>query len=170
MRPSELAYYKNPRDCQPSGSIPLDPNCWTEPSPGQSKDKVHRFVLVTGERNFELAASDHKYVVIYNSFMYVTPQFINTCMFCRTRLQWISALQQAIGLSSCEQSHQRVQAAKRRKQRELESASQNEEMKRRKSQVLDIELARAQLEAEKTVRSSVQISFNIESLDFLVYY
>jgi hypothetical protein len=66
-------------------------------------------------------------------------------------LQWISALQQAIGLSDCEQSHQRTQAAKRRKQRELESASQNEEIKRRNSQVLDIELARAQLEAEKTV-------------------
>jgi hypothetical protein len=59
LRPSELTYFKNQCDSEPSGSIPLDPNCWTEPT-GQSKDKVHRFALVTGERNFELAASDHK--------------------------------------------------------------------------------------------------------------
>jgi hypothetical protein len=73
-------------------------------------------------------------------------------IFFRTRLQWLSALQMAIGLSECQHSYQRSQANKRRKQRELESASQNEELKRRRSQVVDMELAKAQLEAEKTVR------------------
>jgi switch-associated protein 70 len=60
LRPQELTYYKNPCDSVPSGTIPLDQNCWTEPSSSHSRDKVHRFSLVTGERSFELATNEHK--------------------------------------------------------------------------------------------------------------
>jgi switch-associated protein 70 len=75
----------------------------------------------------------------------------------RTRLQWISALQQAISLSDCRQSHQRLLATNRRKQRAIERESHREEQKRRSSQAMDIELAKAQLEAEKTARLAAEM-------------
>lgn len=77
--------------------------------------------------------------------------------FSRTRLQWISAITQAISLSDCKLSHQRLLAANRRKQRAVERESRKEEQKRRSSQALDIELAKAQLEAEKTARLAAEM-------------
>jgi len=48
-------------------------------------------------------------------------------------------------------------AANRRKQRAIERESRKEEQKRRSSQALDIELAKAQLEAEKTARLAAEM-------------
>lgn len=90
--------------------------------------QVQRFLLYTGERNFELAVLDH-------------------C----SRLQWLSALQTAIAHSSGT-GYQRLQAHRRRQQRDVaEKDRRSEEIRRRSSHLLDMEQTRAQLQAEKMV-------------------
>ena len=93
-----------------------------------SHHQVQRFILHTGERNFELAALDH-----------------------RSRLQWLSALQTAIAHSSGT-GYQRLQARRRRQQRDVaETTRRSEEIRRHSSHLLDMEQTRAQLQAEKVV-------------------
>lgn len=70
----------------------------------------------TGERTFELAASDY-----------------------RSRLQWLSALQLAVAHSG-EGGYQRMLAARRRQQRDAERMRAKEETLRRNSQLVDMQV------------------------------
>lgn len=66
-------------------------------------------------------------------------------------MQWVSSLHLAIAQSSSREGYQRTLAARRRAQREADALRQSEEHKRRTSQILDMEMTRAQLQAEKIV-------------------
>ncbi|CAH1109939.1 unnamed protein product [Psylliodes chrysocephalus] len=89
LRPSELTYYKGRNEKDRCGSLPIEPGCKVEPKTG------YKILLHTSERTFELGTTDHM-----------------------SRLQWISALQLASEHSGKHQSYQRLQAAKRRLQRQ----------------------------------------------------
>lgn len=75
-------------------------------------------------------------------------------LFCRSRLQWLSAIQIAISYSGTKEGYQRAQANRRKQLRYAESLKLHEENRRRRSQILDIQQTRAQLEAEKLVTNS----------------
>ncbi|XP_018561110.1 switch-associated protein 70 [Anoplophora glabripennis] len=89
LRPSELTFFKGRSEKDRCGSLPIEPGCKIEPKTG------YRILLHTPERSFELGTTDHM-----------------------SRLQWISALQLAADHSGGFQSYQRLQAAKRRLQRQ----------------------------------------------------
>lgn len=78
LQPCAFNYYKNQSQKELCGTIILDPNCMVRPSSKSTAktDKVLKFTLSAGERNFELGTQDH-----------------------RSRMQWIAALQLAITYS-----------------------------------------------------------------------
>lgn len=85
LQPSELSYYKNQTQKELCGTIVLDHNCMVKPSSKSTTktDRVLKFILSAGERNFELATQDH-----------------------RSRMQWIAALQLAITYSTGKEGFQ----------------------------------------------------------------
>ncbi|XP_057665231.1 switch-associated protein 70-like [Diorhabda carinulata] len=89
LRPTELAYYTGRSEKDRKGSLPIEPGCKVEPKAG------YRILLHSSERTFELGTSDHM-----------------------SRLQWVSALQLASEHSGKHESYQRLQAVKRRLQRQ----------------------------------------------------
>ncbi|KAF5308046.1 hypothetical protein FQR65_LT06421 [Abscondita terminalis] len=109
LRPSELTYYKSRSEKERCGSLTIEPGSKVEPKAG------FKILLQTPERTFELGTSDHM-----------------------TRLQWISALQVATDHSATFQTYQRMQASKRRIQRQGRSQ--------------EILRARAQLQQERNAR------------------
>ncbi|XP_060521905.1 switch-associated protein 70-like [Cylas formicarius] len=109
LRPSELTYYKTRSEKDKCGAMAIEKDSRVEPATG------YKITLHTPERTFELGASDHM-----------------------TRLQWISALQLAADHSGSNQSFQRLQAAKRRLQRQ--------------GRVQEMLRARVQLQKERTAR------------------
>ncbi|XP_017785012.1 PREDICTED: switch-associated protein 70-like [Nicrophorus vespilloides] len=113
LRPGELSYYKTRSERIKAGSISIETGNRIETKPD------NKVVLHTSERNFELGTADHM-----------------------TRLQWISALQTAIEHSGGNQSYQRLQAAKRRLQRQ----GRLQEMLR----------AKAQLQKERSARQAAE--------------
>lgn len=96
LRPSELTYYKDPQQKEPSGLILLNANCWADTLTSSGKPD-RRFVLSTPEhRCIELVAEDHK-----------------------GRLQWLAALQTAIQHSGEKIGYQRSLANQRRSLRQV---------------------------------------------------
>ncbi|CAH1282304.1 unnamed protein product [Diabrotica balteata] len=89
LRPSELTYYTGRNEKDRRGSLTLEPRCKVEPKAG------YKILLHSSERTYELGTTDHM-----------------------SRLQWISALQLASEHSGKYQSFQRLQATKRRLQRQ----------------------------------------------------
>lgn len=136
LRPTELNYYKSQDERECCGSISLDTQCRVDATSRgmRTQDKAHRLALHTSERTYEFAAYDH-----------------------RSRLQWISSLHLAIAQSSSREGYQRTLAARRRAQREADALRQSEEHKRRTSQILDMEMTRAQLQAEKIARVAAEL-------------
>ncbi|CAH0390572.1 unnamed protein product [Bemisia tabaci] len=119
LQPTQLTYYKTQEERDQSGIISIDSHCWVD-------SNLQRIMLHTPERTFEFATYDH-----------------------RSRLQWLSALQLAISHSGDTQGYQRMLAAKRRRQREIDL----EEKKRRSSLFHDMG---AQLQAEKLAREAAE--------------
>lgn len=113
LRPSELSYYKGRSEKDKCGSMTIEPGSRVEAKPG------YKIGLHTPERSYEIGASDHM-----------------------TRLQWISALQLAVEHSGGFQSYQRLQAAKRRLQRQ--------------GRVQEMLKARAQLHLERSARQAAE--------------
>lgn len=136
LRPTQLNYYKSQDERECCGSISLDTQCRVDATSRgmRTQDKAHRLALHTGDRTYEFAAYDH-----------------------RSRLQWISSLHLAIAQSGCREGYQRTQVARRRAQREADALRLSEENKRRTSQILDMELTRAQLQAEKMARVAAEL-------------
>ncbi|XP_026271373.1 differentially expressed in FDCP 6-like [Frankliniella occidentalis] len=136
LRPTQLNYYKSQDERECCGSISLDTQCRVDATSRgmRTQDKAHRLALHTSERTYEFAAYDH-----------------------RSRLQWISSLHLAIAQSGCREGYQRTLAARRRAQREADAFRLSEEHKRRTSQILDMELTRAQLQAEKVARVAAEL-------------
>ncbi|KAJ8980974.1 hypothetical protein NQ317_013428 [Molorchus minor] len=113
LRPSELTYFKGRSEKDKCGSLPIEPGSKIEPKAG------YKVMLHTSERTFELGTTDHM-----------------------SRLQWISALQLAADHSNGFQSYQRLQAAKRRLQRQ--------------GRVQEMIRARMQLQQEKNARQAAE--------------
>lgn len=113
LRPSELSYFKGRSEKERCGSLTIEPGSKIEPKAD------YKFLLQTPERTFELGTTDHM-----------------------TRLQWISALQLATDHSATHQSYQRLQASKRRLQRQGRSQ--------------EIIRARAQLQHERSARKAAE--------------
>lgn len=113
LRPSELSYYKSRSEKNLCGTIAIEPGSRIEPKTD------FKLVLHTPERNFELGASDHM-----------------------TRLQWMSALQQAVNHCGGHQTYQRLQATRRKLQRQ----DRYQEMIR----------AKAQLQYERNARQAAE--------------
>ncbi|XP_030757659.1 switch-associated protein 70-like isoform X2 [Sitophilus oryzae] len=111
LRPSELTYYKTRSEKDKCDTLVIQKGSRIEPlSTG------YKFILHTpAEKHFELGAPDHM-----------------------TRLQWISSLQLAIDHSDQVQSYQRLQASKRRLQRQ--------------GRIQEMMRARAQLQEERNAR------------------
>lgn len=109
LRPSELIYYKSRSEKDRCGSICIEPGSRVEPKAG------FKMILHTPERSFEMGSSDHM-----------------------SRLQWISALQLAVNHCGGSQSYQRLQAARRRLQRQ--------------DRVQEMIRAKAQLQLERNAR------------------
>lgn len=116
LRPSELSYYKGRSEKERCGSMSIEPGSRIEPKTG------YKIVLHTPERTYELGTTNHM-----------------------SRLQWISALQLAIDHSGGSQSYQRIQAAKRRLQRQ--------------GRIQDMLRARAQLQIERHARKAAEGNF-----------
>lgn len=135
LQPCELSFYKNANQRDLCGSIPLDTNCAVRPiSIGSaSRDKQLKFSLTSFERNFELAAPDH-----------------------RSRLQWIAALQLAITYSMGKDGYQRDLAARRRKRRDLEQKRKEEQEMIRSMHLQEVESTKSQLEREKLARKAAE--------------
>lgn len=113
LRPSELSYYKSRSEKNHCGSIAIEPGSRVEPKTD------FKIILHTPERNFELGTSDHM-----------------------TRLQWMSALQQAVNHCGGHQTYQRLQVARRKLQRQ----DRYQEMIR----------AKAQLQYERNARQAAE--------------
>lgn len=113
LRPSELTYYKSRSEKDRCGSLPIEPGSRVEPKTD------FRITLHTPERNFELGTTDHM-----------------------TRLQWISALQLAVNHCGGSQTYQRLQAARRRLQRQ--------------DRVQEMIRAKAQLQHERNARQAAE--------------
>lgn len=113
LRPSELTYYKTRSEKDRCGSFPIEPGSRVEPKTD------FRITLHTPERTFELGTTDHM-----------------------TRLQWISALQLAVNHCGGSQSYQRLQAARRRLQRQ--------------DRVQEMIRAKAQLQHERNARQAAE--------------
>lgn len=113
LRPSELSYYKTRSEKNLCGSIAIEAGSRVEPKAD------FRIALHTPERNFELATSDHM-----------------------TKLQWMSALQQAVDHCGGHQTYQRLQAARRRLQRQ--------------GRFQEALRAKAQLQFERTARQAAE--------------
>lgn len=113
LRPSELVYYKGRSEKERCGSMPIEPGSRVEAKTG------FKIILHTPERTFELGTTDHM-----------------------SRLQWISALQLAVNHCGGSQSYQRLQAARRRLQRQ----DRMQEMIR----------AKAQLQHERSARQAAE--------------
>lgn len=133
LQPTELSLYKNKNEKELSGVIHLDPQFALRPihssSPSKS-EKLLKFSLKSGERNFEFATRDHK-----------------------SRIQWISALQLAITYSAGEEGFQRDLIIRRKKKREYELKMKKDE----ENKVLkQFEIARNLLEEEKRARIAAE--------------
>lgn len=113
LRPSELSYYKSRTEKERCGFLTIEPGSKVEPKAD------FKILLQTPERVFELGTTDHM-----------------------TRLQWISALQLAADHSATYQTYQRLQASKRRLQRQGRSQ--------------EIARARAQLQHERSARKAAE--------------
>lgn len=135
LQPCELTFYKNANQKDLCGSIPLDTSCSVRPiSYGSvSREKQLKFSLNSFERNFELAAPDH-----------------------RSRLQWIAALQLAITYSMGKDGYQRDLAARRRKRRDLEQKRKDEQEIIRSMHLQEVESTKSQLEREKLARKAAE--------------
>lgn len=133
LQPSELSLYKNKNEKELSAVIQLDPQFALRPihcnSPTKS-EKLRKFSLKSGERNFEFATRDHK-----------------------SRIQWITALQLAITYSAGEEGFQRDLIMRRKKKREYEQKMRKDE---ENSVLKQFEMARYQLEEEKRARIAAE--------------
>lgn len=139
LQPCELMYFKNKNQKDLCGSITLEPNCMVRPWTSTTNqimgkhDKFLKFILSTGDRNFEFATMDH-----------------------RSRLQWIAALQLAITYSMGKDGYQRDLLVRRRKKREFESCRKREADMIRTKHLREAELAKNQLEQEKLARIAAE--------------
>lgn len=61
LQTTELSYYKTRDEKDPCGCIALCSESRVDPSPYSGKDKLHRILIHSMERTFELATIDHKY-------------------------------------------------------------------------------------------------------------
>lgn len=136
LQPCELSYYKNSNEKELCGTIQLDSNCLIRPQQNNSSknDKVQKFILSVGERNFELGTADHK-----------------------TRMQWIAAFQLAITYSAGKDGFQRDLCSRRRVQRDLKKNKKKEEEQLRTCHKQEVEVAKMQLEKEKKARMAAEI-------------
>lgn len=89
LQPCALTYYKSSAQKEQCGRITLDEHCSVEATAGEGK--LQRFHLVTPERTFEFGTQDHM-----------------------SRLQWLSALRQALLVSGGAEGFQRSAQARRR--------------------------------------------------------
>ncbi|KAK4873844.1 hypothetical protein RN001_013204 [Aquatica leii] len=143
LRPSELAYYKSRSEKERCGSLTIEPGSKVESKAG------FKILLQTPERTFELGTSDHM-----------------------TRLQWISALQVAADHSATFQTYQRMQASKRRMQRQGRSQEilraraqlQHERNARKAAEGQAKELEAVVIEESKRLTELEQIRSNLEKL------
>lgn len=143
LRPSELSYYKSRSEKNLCGSIVIEPGSKIEPKTD------FRLILHTPERNYELGTSDHM-----------------------TRLQWISALQQAISHCGGHQTYQRLQAARRKLQRQdryqeiirAKALLQYERNARQAAEGQARELEAAVKEETKRLNELEQIKIRLEKL------
>ncbi|XP_055389294.1 differentially expressed in FDCP 6 homolog [Condylostylus longicornis] len=135
LQPYEISYYKNHYEKELCGTITLDPKCLVKPCTSNSSkiEKVLKFILSSGDHNFELATHDH-----------------------RTRMQWIAALQLAITYSTGREGFQRDLVTKRRSKRETEMKKRKEEELLRSNHVQEVQKAKIQLEKEKTARLAAE--------------
>lgn len=113
LRPSELTYYKTRSEKDKCGCMAIENGSRVEAKAG------YRIALHTPERTYEFESGDHM-----------------------TRLQWIAAFQLAVDHSSGSQSFQRLQAGKRKIQRQ------------KKAQ--DMLKAKALLQLERTARQAAE--------------
>lgn len=60
LQTTELSYFKSQGEKQPCGCILLNPQSRIDTPPSSGKDKVHRIVIYSMDRTFELAAIDHR--------------------------------------------------------------------------------------------------------------
>lgn len=132
LQPCELSYYKNQSQKELCGTIVLDQNCMVRPSTAKT-DKVLKFVLSAGERNFEFGTQDH-----------------------RSRMQWIAALQLAITYSMGKEGFQRDIVARRRKKREIEMNLKIQEEIVKNKHLQEAETAKSELEQEKLARAAAE--------------
>lgn len=133
LQPCELSYYKNASGNVLCGTIPLTSSCTVKlcPTTGTSgkQEKFQRFVISSGERNFELATQDH-----------------------RSRMQWVAALQLAITYSAGKEGYQRDLSSTRRSQREIQKNKRTEEETLKFSHIKEAKVAKEQLERERKAR------------------
>ncbi|KAF5293693.1 hypothetical protein FQA39_LY03178 [Lamprigera yunnana] len=143
LRPSELSYYKGRSEKERCGSLAIEPGSKVESKTG------FKIILQTPERSFELGTTDHM-----------------------TRLQWISALQVAVDYCTTFQTYQRMQAAKRRMQRQGRSQEilrtkaqlQQERNARKIAEGQAKELEAVVVEESKRLVELEQIKYNLERL------
>lgn len=135
LQPCELHYYKTSQEREHCGTIPLDSKCVVKPfsSPNGKQDRVQKFVLTSGDRNYELAASDH-----------------------RSRMQWIASLQLAITYSAGREGFQRDSTARRRQQREANKQKRQHEELVRSTHIQEAQQTKALLEREKLARMAAE--------------
>lgn len=135
LQPCELTYYKNHYEKELCGTIALDPKFMVKPSMSASgkSDKILKFILSSGERNFELATHDH-----------------------RTRMQWITALQLAITYSTGREGFQRDLVSRRRIKRDSDMKNRKADEQLLSTHMLEVEKAKTQLEREKQARLAAE--------------
>lgn len=61
LQTTELNYYKTRGENDACGCIPLNPQSRVDAPPNPGKDKVHKILIHSMDRTFELAAFDHRY-------------------------------------------------------------------------------------------------------------
>ncbi|XP_041349433.1 switch-associated protein 70-like [Gigantopelta aegis] len=125
---NELKYYpdreKHMQDLR--GTIRICHNCKTQPIPDKAGSKLHRFVLKTPNRQYELSAPD-----------------------LRSRNEWLLALQKAISFANSQESFQRRAWHERKKEREVRRRVSQVEARKRQQEEERLANQQRQLEQEQ---------------------
>lgn len=136
LQPCQLHYYKSANERDLCGTIQLDSRATVRllpTPPGRSDNRVRKFLLIVGDRQFEMASADQ-----------------------RTRMQWIASLQLAITYSAGKEGFQRDLAARRRKQREANRQKRMHDDLVRTTHMQEAQETKAMLEREKLARLAAE--------------
>ncbi|XP_064620051.1 switch-associated protein 70-like [Lineus longissimus] len=139
LTPNSLTYYTGEDERETKGEVPILSTCKIEALNDKTGGKPNRFLLVSESRPFELSTKDLK-----------------------TKNEWITALQEAIGHTKREVSYQKSMLEKRRAERVEKRKLLREEAQRKQEMEERLMNQAHELEAQKQEIADAQARYEEE--------